>query len=85
MQMRQAACKKAPRAGTLETALPVVIKENGQDARLDDSTATADCTDVVFLACSQCSIAHMTETLIKCQAYKAAIKGFFFFNGEGGD
>lgn len=37
---------------------------------------TVDFKDPVLLACYQHSPAHMTETLIKCQAYEAAIKGY---------
>lgn len=65
-----------------QTALPFVIKENEQNVRLSDSTVTVDCKDPVLLACCQCSLAHMTETLIKCQAYKAAIKGFLWRGGD---
>lgn len=65
-----------------QTALPFVIKENEQNVRLSDSTVTVDCKDPVLLAFCQCSLAHMTETLIKCQTYKAAIKGFFKERGR---
>lgn len=50
-----------------QTAFP--FEENEQTLRLSDSTVTVDCRDPVLLAFCQCSLAHMTETLIKCQEY----------------
>lgn len=50
------------------TALPFVVKVNEQNVRLSDSTVTVDCKDPVLLASCQGNLAHMTETLIKCQA-----------------
>lgn len=68
MQMRKGSMWKALWAGTLETALPFVIKANEQKVMLSDTTETVDCKDPALLACCQCALPHMTETLIKCQA-----------------
>ena len=81
-QMRRGACERHCEPGISNSFHPFVIKENEQNVRLSDSTVTVDCRDPVLLACCQCSPAHMTETLIKCQAYKAAIKRGFYGEGE---
>ena len=56
-------------------------KKKEEEERLGDCCMTVDCKDPVLLACCQCCPPHMTETLIKCQPYKAAVKGFIW-SGE---
>ena len=60
-----------------QTALAFVNKGNELNGKLNESTETVDCRDTALLACCQCSLAHKTETLIKCHAHKAATKYFF--------